>query len=104
MACRYGFLRTVTVSSNTTLSPAAKLAQTEAVTFWGIFWVGNRKCSGSNHQIANPRLPARVKVSSFDMVATLDPRKSIGTRLNSIKVGLDDSKFKFFFDFRKSRV
>ena len=32
VACRYGFIRTVTVSSNITLSPAAKLAQTRPVT------------------------------------------------------------------------
>ena len=36
-ACRYGFIRTVTVSSNTALSPAPKLAQIEAVTIDNFF-------------------------------------------------------------------
>ena len=37
VAHRYGFIRTVTVPSNTTLSPAPKLAQIEAVTIYDFF-------------------------------------------------------------------
>ena len=69
-----------------------------------IFWAGNRKCSGSNHQIAKPRRPARVKASSFDMVATLGLRKSTGKRLNAYKVGHDDPKFRIFDGFQEISV
>ena len=64
-----------------------------------MFLVGNRKCCGSNHQIAKPRRPDRVKVSSFDVLATLGPRKSIGKRLSGTKVGRDDQKFVIFGGF-----
>ena len=103
MACRYGCIRTLTGLSNITLSPAAKLAQTKAVAS-SIFWVGDRKCSGSNHQIAKPRRPDRVKVSSFDVRAALGPGKSIGKRLNGIKVGRRGPDFfGFLTDFGKSQ-
>ena len=61
-----------------------------------IFWIGNRKCPGPNHQIGKTRRPDRFKVSSFDMRAALGPRKSIGKRLNGIKVGHDDPEFRIF--------
>ena len=66
-----------------------------------IFWVGNRKCSGSDHQIAKPRRPDRVKVSSFDIRAALGPKKSIGKRLNEVKVGHDDLEFRIFDGFHE---
>ena len=65
------------------------------------FWVENRKCSGSNRQIAKPRRPARVKVSSFDAVATSGTRKSIGKRLIFLTVGLDGPKFRIFDGFQE---
>ena len=61
-----------------------------------ILWAESRKCSGSNHQIAKPRRPDRVKVSNFDMRAALGPRKSIGKRLCGTKVGHDDPEFSIF--------
>ena len=103
MACRYGFIRTLTGLSNTTLSPAAKLAQRSAGTISN-FWVENRKCSGSNHQIAKPRRPDRVKVSSFDVLATSGPRKSFGKRLSGTKVGHDDPNFRIFDGFQEILV
>ena len=66
-----------------------------------IFLVGNRKCSGSNHQIAKPRRPARAKVSSFDVVLTLGPTNSIGKRLGGAKAGHDDPTFRMFNGFQE---
>ena len=66
-----------------------------------MFWVENLKCSGSNHQIAKPRRPARVQVSSFDVVAALGPRKSFRKILNAVKVGHDDTDFRIFDGFHE---
>ena len=65
------------------------------------FLVENRKCSGSNHQVAKTRCPDRVKVSSFDVRAALGPGKSIRKRLNGIMVGLDGTKFGIFGGFHE---
>ena len=67
-----------------------------------IFWVGNLKFSGSNRQIAKPRRPDRVKISRYDVVLAFGPRKSIGKRLNAVKVGHDDTKFGIFDGFHEN--
>ena len=69
-----------------------------------VFWVENRKFSGSHRQNAKPRRPARVKASRFDVLLALGPRKSIGKRLNSAKVWFHDPKFRNFDGFHEISI
>ena len=70
-----------------------------AGTYMGLFllcFVVSASCSGSGLQIAKPRRPARVKVSSFDVCIVLGSRKRSGERLKGPKVDHHGSDFRIF--------
>ena len=65
MACRYGFIRTVAVSSNTTLSPAAKLAQIEAVTINDVFLSEIGNAQGPTIRLQNPVVQTELRYQAL---------------------------------------
>ena len=60
------------------------------------FFVVSASCSGSGLQIAKPRRPARVKVSSFDVCMVLMSRKRSGESIRAVKVDNHGSDFRIF--------